>query len=115
MKEEANLKIEKFLKGKTLKVECYGTVWETVFSTNYYTNGNRIFIELREDGQSFANLTVNIPEVPLNDYEIIIKNWSGNEEMAEAALLSGLFKDTGRRVATGHVQAPIWKVMCEEG
>jgi len=111
MREEANIQIEQFLDGKLLKVSMFGKTYNTVFSTARY-KGGRIAIELigEKDGEPFAMLTVNIPEVPLKEYEFLIKNWSENEDIAKAALASGFFIDTGKRVSSGFEQAPIWEI-----
>jgi hypothetical protein len=37
-----------------------------------------------------------------------IKNWSENAEMAEAAMATGAFVDTGRTIRVNFVAAPVW-------
>lgn len=66
-----------------------------------------------EDGSSWAKLTVNVQGVKPVLPEILVKTWSENEPVARAALASGLFEDTGRRVPTGRVEAQIWRVRFE--
>lgn len=63
-------------------------------------------------GEAIATLTVNIPEVPLEEGEFIVKTWSENERIAADCLASGLFVDTGKRVRTGWVMAQIWRFAC---
>ena len=86
-------------KGKTLYI----------MSTTY-KEGNRTAIVIQDnDGCPQAVLTVNLPNQPLEDDEFFVKTWSENEEISRAALYSGLFLDTGKRVTNGFVQAHVWK------
>jgi len=96
------------LDGKKLCVDGY----PTTIHLDKYSEGGRLAIILicDDDGEEYGTLTVNMPEVPLDPGEIIIKTWSENEQMAKAALMSGLFRDTGKRVPTGFVQAHIWRI-----
>jgi len=66
---------------------------------------------LTQDGQRFATLSVNFPfpEVELEEGEFAVKTWSENEEIAEDALASGLFIDTGKRIKSGYVEASVWR------
>lgn len=101
------------LAGKILKVSAFGTAYTTVFTVDRYrlTNAPAIELVMVDDGELFCTLTCNIPGTILADNEILVKTWSENEEVAECALASGLFKDTGKRVSTGFVQAQIWEVL----
>jgi len=54
-------------------------------------------------------LSVNFPEVKLGSGEFAAKTWSENEEIAEDALKSGLFIDTGKRIRSGYVEASVWR------
>lgn len=100
------------LVGKVLKVNAFGSVYTTIFSVDYYRLTQKAAVELVmvDDGTPFCTLTCNIPGVELKDNEILVKTWSENEEVAACALTSGLFKDTGKRVPTGFVEAQIWEV-----
>lgn len=102
----------KSLQGKTLNFTSYGRMNLCVFDVRCYENGRpalRLLSAL--DGEPFGTLTVNIPEASVLSGEIIVKTWSENEAMAAAALASGLFRDTGRRIHTGFVQAQVWEVL----
>ncbi|HNS55596.1 MAG TPA: hypothetical protein PKO34_00965 [Smithellaceae bacterium] len=96
------------LEGRKIVVNGYSTT----IHLEEYSEGGRLAIILvcDDDGQEYGTLTVNMPEVPLEPDEIIVKRWSENVNMSEAALMSGLFQDTGKRVATGFVQAHIWRI-----
>ena len=75
-----------------------------------YGNG-RLAIQLvdAETEEPIANLTVNLPDEELAEGEFFVKTWSENQPIAAAALASGLFQDTGRRVPTGFVEAQVWR------
>ena len=107
-------RIKKVLQGKKLEVAACGQKFSTVFDVGKYTQNNRASIELVMDNAEhdpFCILTCNLNHVPLKDREIIVKTWSENEETSRCALASGLFRDTGKRVSTGFVQAQIWEVL----
>jgi len=86
---------------------------EVILVRTQYDN-NRIAIKgvTDRDGliQPFAMLTVDIPDVPLANDEVIVKNWSENAEFAQVCLDSGLFEDTMTRIKIGYVLAPIWRI-----
>lgn len=82
----------------------------------YYQHGGHLAIKLiANEGTVAAVLTVNIPGLKLRPGEFFVKAWSENALIAADALASGLFVDTGRRVATGHVKAQIWRFAEKEG
>lgn len=78
--------------------------------TNTYQRGGKLSVELVADsGEEITTLSVNMPECShlLGDGEFFAKTWSENEGIAEDALVSGIFRDTGRR-SDNIVNAPIW-------
>ena len=75
--------------------------------TTYKTGGTAVI--LNQDGQRFATLSVNFSEVKLEHNEFAVKTWSENEEIAADCLSSGLFVDTGKRIQSGYVEAPVWR------
>lgn len=75
-----------------------------------YSLNDRLAISLFDDeGEPCTTLTCNLPDENLEEGEFFIKTWFPNEEITVAALESGLFVDTGKRVETGFVQAPVWR------
>ena len=60
-------------------------------------------------GQRFSVLTVNLPSAHLAEGEFAVKTWSENAATVKAALETGLFVDTGKRIPTGFVEASVWK------
>ena len=78
--------------------------------TGAYRHDGRLAVELvHEDGEPVATLSVNMPESAhlLGEGEFFAKTWSENEEIAEDALASGIFRDTGR-TSGDLVNASIW-------
>lgn len=80
-------------------------------SLGAYLNG-RLAIKLidAQDGCPCAVATVNIPDYPLPEDEVIIKNWSENEGVLEFLIENGLVEDTGKVVSTGRVVANVVKI-----
>ena len=64
-----------------------------------------------EDSSPIARATVNIPEVELGENEVIIKDYSENEGMLDALVEAGICVPTGQAVQTGHITAPICKLL----
>ena len=94
----------------SLSLNLFGTREEVSIVASRYTKGNRLALTLvSEDGSPWGNLTVNLPDAPLADDEILVKTWSENAFYREPALNSGLFVDTGRRVPTGMALAEVWR------
>ena len=78
--------------------------------TSTYRDGNALAVELvRMHGEPFTVLSVNMPERAhlLAAGEFFAKTWGENEDIAEDALDSGIFRDTGR-TSGETVNAPIW-------
>lgn len=94
----------------TSSLDLFGNREEVAIIASRYTKGNRLALTLvSEDGSPWGTLTVNLPDAPLADDEILVKTWSENAFYREPALNSGLFVDTGRRVPTGLALAEVWR------
>jgi len=77
-----------------------------------YATGSLALRILDESGSVWGMLSTNIPAESemLGAGEFFAKTWSENEDWSKAALASGLFVDTGDRMPTGFVFAPIWRI-----
>ena len=106
MLEEKRKKID----GAVLDIPGFGKVR---LKTGYYYGTDRlaILVDCVDDGEPYGVLTVNIPKADLATGEILVKTWSENEALSEAARNCGLFADTGRREPTGFVYAEYWEVL----
>ena len=107
--------IKNALEGKRLKVRSFNQTYDVEFSIETYYNGRpAACLYDVMDGAPFATLTCNIPEIPLEKDEIIVKVWSENAILVKPCLASGLFEDSEKRIPTGFVIAEIWKVKPEQ-
>jgi hypothetical protein len=80
-----------------------------------YPVGGAIAVQLVADDESsepMATFSTNLVHrgAQLSSNEFCVKTWSENEVFVAPMFLSGLFVDTGRRVPTGYVVAPIWRI-----
>ncbi len=79
-----------------------------------YPQGNQLAITLVDAGTSepLATLSTNLNPygVPTDPDAAGIKVWSENAAIVEPLLASGLFEDTGKRVAADHHDIPIWRL-----
>lgn len=83
--------------------------------TSAYAEGGATAITLlTENGSPFLKLTVNVPDIPLEDGEILVKTWSENEPYIPLILETGYFKDTGKRVKLQFVEASVWTIPGEK-
>lgn len=77
-----------------------------------YDNG-RVALQLidAEDGSPIAKATVNLPDVPLADDEVAIKDYSENEGMKASLIEAGIIEDTGKRAWAGRVEVPVCRLV----
>ncbi len=85
----------------------FGTA--TVARSSYSESGDLAVTLFNDDDEELAVLSVNLPESShlLGENEFFAKTWSENEEIAEDALASGIFRDTGR-TSDDFLKAKIW-------
>jgi len=103
----------KILEDPFLYVTALDRHYQVRLEVDAYFGNGRLAIQAVDcvDGEPYGTLTCNIPDVFLKNNEILVKTWSENEGLAKAARESGLFRDTGKRVSTGFVQAEVWEVL----
>lgn len=107
------MEMSKKFRGKVMEIDLYGEKIKAELRPSVYEKRKRLALTFRNSfsGEPMGHLTVNLPDHELGDREVFIKNWSENEPLAKAALASGLFRDTGRRVPSGHVMVPVWEIL----
>ena len=90
--------------GKTQLVTFRG--WKCRVDYAKYANG-RTAMQLVDvnTGESVAMVTVNLPDAPLAEGYVFIKDWSENEGVLDALDRAGVVKATARVVPTGYVMA----------
>lgn len=79
---------------------------EPVFET--YSNGRLAISLFFHDEEMdmmapFAKVTTNIPDIHLNEGEVLVKDWSENAPLVAHLVEEGLLIPTGREVASGYV------------
>lgn len=81
--------------------------WDCRVEIQTYPTTNRTALLLKDvkDSSPIAVATVNLPDQPLPDDELFIKNWSENEGIYEALVKAGYIKTFHNVVATGYVTA----------
>ena len=91
------------------KLNVCGEVVE--MKLHQYGNGRPAIQLIDQIGCPFGMLTVNIPDIELEENEFCVKDWSENEVLVGAVMeQTDLFEDTGRAVKMGFVMAPIWRL-----
>lgn len=68
----------------------------------HYTIG-RVCIKVEAIDGPYCTLTVNMPEVHLNEGEVLIKDWAENAEIVAFLVEQGFITPTGREVSSGFV------------
>lgn len=68
-----------------------------------YRNNNRICLSLvdEDDGEPVATATTNLPDISLDEDEVIIKNYSENEGILRALIDAKVVKSPERFVDAG--------------
>jgi len=77
---------------------------------SYSNNEPAVLIICKDDGSRYGVLSVNLPNITLEPNEFAVKTWSENEELSMAAMETGLFKDTGKRIPSEFIKAQVWKL-----
>lgn len=76
-----------------------------------YPQSGQLHVQIVESGEPYCTLSVAGHTTPqLAPGEFLAKTWYENEDVATAALKSGLFTDTGRRIPIGHEEAQVWRI-----
>lgn len=73
-----------------------------------YGNG-RTALELIDstDGEPVMVATVNVPDIPLEENEVIIKDYSENEGVLDCLIKEGIVSKPKRHISTGFVLCPV--------
>lgn len=95
------------------KYFAFGEISDCILKKDKYATNGRLSLQLFDalDGTPFAIVTVNIPDVELEQDEIMVKNYSENSGMDDWMIENGLAIDTGKLVSIGYVTGiPIMKL-----
>ena len=87
----------------------------TTILVGRYPAGGAIAIQIVSDDElmePMATFSTNL--VPygaqVSNDEFCVKTWSENEVFVLPMLSTGLFEDTGKRVPSGYVVSPVWRI-----
>lgn len=80
-----------------------------------YPAGGAIAIQLVGDGEPaepMATFSTNLVAygAQVSCDEFCVKTWSENEVLVAPMRSTGLFEDTGKRVPSGYVVSPVWRI-----
>ena len=99
---------------KVYQYTVCGETYPVTINTNlFYENGRRaIRLIHADDGDVVATATVNLPDKPLGDDEVLIKTWSENEGMLEFLTKNEIVVDLNRSHTAGaYARAAICKLL----
>ena len=63
-----------------------------VIAGEYADGATSLRVEDAETGEAFATLSVHVPEEEVKPGEVILKDWSENEEIAEVLIRHGILE-----------------------
>jgi hypothetical protein len=81
-----------------VRIDHYG-LREVEIITDRYGNG-RLAVQLVENGEGYATVSVNLPMEHIGRDEFVFKTYSENEGLYEALLRAGVIEWTGRVAGT---------------
>lgn len=81
--------------------------WVCAPSWAQYSNGRPALVLVDADGERIAVATVNMPEVYLEDGEVLIKDYNENVGMTDALVEAGIIDPPHRTVPAGWVSADV--------
>jgi hypothetical protein len=93
---------------KTFTINHFGSTDEVAIITGTYSNG-RTSLTLVDisDGLPYATATVNLPDVFLEENEILIKDYSENEGILDFLIENKIVIPTDKGIQSGHVWIPV--------
>jgi len=87
--------------------------WDCEVHFAMYGNKRTAIKLMNAEEGPIATASVNLPDEPMADNEIGIKDYSENEGMLEVLMEAGIVSKPDRYVASGWVHIPICKLLVE--
>jgi hypothetical protein len=110
IKKAEQLHAERAKRALLPKVNFGGTEYEVEFQQ--YQNGRTALLLLENGDRDSATIaTVNIPEVPLEPNEVLIKNYSENAGVLNALEKAGIVRAKGLEVMSGYATVPVCELL----
>jgi len=80
-----------------------------------YLSTDRTAITLiTEEGEQWCTASVNVPDIPLEKDEVVIKNYSENEGIQEALINAGYIRPTKKLVQVGRVTCRVCEILKQD-
>jgi len=90
------------------QIEVLFRQWKCLVQIRYYDNDRpAIVLTDANDKDTVAVATVNVPECPLEEGEVIIKNYSENEGILKCLIKARVISHPVRFVQTGFTVCPV--------
>ena len=78
---------------------------------HYYMDGNTCLLAFLKNGEQFGVITLNVPEIELEEDEVVVKNYSENRLWIQYIFDSDVIIDTGKRISLGYIEnLPVCKL-----
>jgi hypothetical protein len=100
---------------KTLKKTIKFQKWKCKVQVGKYAVNDRTALMLvdAKSGELIADGTVNLPENPLMEGEVIVKDYGTNKGMYKALFEAGIVGPISRYAYSGHIIAPICELLTQ--
>ncbi len=87
----------------TFIIDHFGRQLTVNLVTAEYAENDRLAVQLFQDEELYAVVSVNVPEVDLDTEEFVFKTYTENEGLFEELLRLGVIRATGRCCAVGPI------------
>lgn len=77
--------------------------------TDRYMNGRQA-VQLVEDGEDYATLSMNIPEAAIGPDEFLVKDYGENEGLIEQFVAAGVIVPTGQVIELPIGRCPVYQL-----
>ena len=96
----------------TLSSSKYDSYNQYILSIGQYMNGRIAVMLHSSNGEPYAHVSRNIPELNIEDDEFFVGYYDLSPLLLDGLSKCGYFEDTGARVKPkdSHVELPIWKM-----
>jgi len=85
--------------------------YQCILHLAQYNNGRTaLLLHDAYDSMPVATATINVPDEPIAEDELVIKNYSQNEGMLETLVDAGILHKPHRIIYTGFIAAPVCRL-----
>lgn len=90
-----------------LKSDITDDVYKFDLFVDHYGNNDNLYINLRQDGIPYGDVTVNIIHLPIHLFAVDVNNFPAAEGML---IKNGIAHNTGLTVSSGYCEYPIYEL-----